>query len=88
MSNELLRSSSNGWNEYSKLVLTELERGSTERQGLGTKQDTTNINLAQLRTDIMVEIAGLKVKSGVWGALAGAIPVILGLAIWFITKGA
>lgn len=31
-------------------------------------------------------LAGLKVKSGVWGALAGIIPVALGLA-YMILKG-
>ena len=29
-----------------------------------------------------VEIAGLKVKSGVWGAIAGTIPVLVGVVMW------
>ena len=31
-----------------------------------------------------IELAVLKVKSGVWGLVGGAIPVALGLLIWFI----
>lgn len=33
----------------------------------------------------MVDIAGLKVKAGVWGALAGMVPVVVGLGIWVIS---
>lgn len=37
-------------------------------------------------TDIKVEIAMLKVKSGVWGALAGLIPAIITF-IYFWIRG-
>ena len=33
------------------------------------------------------DISILKVKSGLWGAIAGAIPVIVALIIYFITRG-
>ena len=59
------------WNKWSKHVLLELKR-------LGECQKTHGELLVSIRT----EIATLKVKSGVWGLLGGAIPVAIGLAIW------
>ena len=54
------------------------------------KQDETMI---KLRTDtdekiakVRTEIATLKVKSGVWGAIGAAVPITIAIAIWAITK--
>jgi len=33
----------------------------------------------------IVDIAGLKVKSGIWGALAGLIPVSIALTMWIMS---
>ena len=65
----------NGWNEWSRHVLAELERLNGCYEGLRVSVEK-----------IHVEIAMLKVKSGAWGALGGAIPVIIGLGVWAITK--
>ena len=59
----------NGWHEWSKHVLLELER-------LGKEQNETD----DAMTSIKVEIAMLKVKSGVWGAIGGLIPVLIYIA--------
>lgn len=32
-----------------------------------------------------IEIAGLKVKSGIWGAIAGMIPAAIGVGMWIIS---
>jgi len=58
----------NGWNEWSKHVLAELMRLDNGQKEMNTTQNK-----------ILVEIAMLKVKAGVWGALAGLIPA--GIAI-------
>lgn len=71
MSNE-----SNGWTEYRKLVLKELEDLNVE--AIESRKD--NIKIRE-------EIAALKVKAGVWGMMGGAIPVIIGLIIWIIKSG-
>lgn len=59
-----------GWSEYSKLVLSELER-------LGDEIKAVNDSLNKIN----VEIATLKVKSGVWGLVGASIPVAIGLGI-------
>lgn len=66
----------NGWNEWSKFVLKELERLNTCYERLDEKLDNmTN------------EITALKLKAGVWGALAGAIPVVVAILIWLLAGG-
>ena len=64
----------NGWSEWGKYVLKELERLNDcyeEQQ--------------KIMQQIQVEIAMLKVKSSVWGGIAGLIPSS-GLLIYYIIK--
>lgn len=55
-----------GWTEWGKHVLAELKRLGSESEGM-QKQ------MVELSNDI----AALRVKAGMWGAIAGAIPVII-----------
>ncbi len=73
MENE--KNSPNGWNEWAKYVLKELER-------LNEGQKETNDQMQLLRTDV----AMLKVKAGIWGAVAGSIPAIGTLIIALLLK--
>jgi hypothetical protein len=57
-------------------VLKELER-------LNNGMESMNKEL----TNIRVEIAMLKVKSGMWGAVGACIPIAIMLAIYFFTRG-
>lgn len=64
----------NGWIEWRKYVLEELKRlnGCYEEQH-------------RLFQESQVEIAVLKIKSGIWGLVAGLIPAT-GLLIYYIVK--
>jgi len=64
----------NGWNEWSRHVLKELDR-------LNGCQGKIEKDIKK----ISVDIATLKVKAGVWGAIAGLIPSVLAL-IYLLTK--
>ena len=66
----------NGWNEWSRHVLAELTRLNDGYENLG--------NSIQ---DIRVEIAMLKVKSGIWGAIGACIPVAIGLLMMYFKRG-
>jgi len=61
----------NGWNEYAKLVLADIKR-------LGERQQAMEEKINR----ILVQVAMLKVKSGVWGAVGAAIPVGAGILLW------
>ena len=52
----------NGWNEWAYKVLGDIER-------LSTGQDSIQKRL----TDIQIELATLKGKASIWGAIAGVI---------------
>jgi len=59
-----------GWNEYKLLVLDQLTRVSSQVQDLERKVDTFR---ADDIANVKVEIALLKQKAGLWGAVAGLI---------------
>lgn len=63
----------NGWNEWSKHVLAELERLNGCYVALDNKLD-----------EVRIDIAKLKVKAGIWGAIGGAIPVVVILGVWLV----
>ena len=69
-----MENESNGWAEWGKHVLKELDR-------LNDRDD----DHAKLIQAMQIEIATLKVKAGAWGGLAGLIPS-LGLLIYYIVK--
>ena len=56
----------NDWVKWSKHVLLELER-------LSSAYEATQREIQSIRVDI----ATLKVKAGVWGLIAGAVPVLI-----------
>ncbi len=64
---------SNGWSQWENHVLAELKR----------HNEWCN-ELADTQTQILVQLSALKVKAGIWGVIGGAVPVVIGLAIWFI----
>lgn len=65
----------NGWHEWSRHVLAELER-------LNGVCELMRVDIAKVRIDI----ARLQVKAGVWGLIGGSIPVIIALILWMMKK--
>jgi len=63
----------NGWNEWSRHVLAELERLNERIEQISQKQG-----------ELLVEIARLQIKSGIWGGLAAAGVVALFIAFEFL----
>lgn len=63
----------NGWSKWENHVLKEIKR-------LETAHLATLAQVSKVREDI----AGLKVKSGVWGIIGGTIPIVIVLAFWII----
>ena len=59
-----------GWDEWGKHVLLKLER-------LGDCYESLREEITQIKVDL----AGLKIKAGLWGAAAASVPVIIGITI-------
>jgi len=68
-----MESNDNGWKEYKQLVMAELKRFNSYQEKLDKKLDK-----------IIVDIATLKVKSGIWGFLGGALPVLIIVLVWIV----
>ena len=65
-----LQAGEDGWDQWAKFVLKELER-------LNANYETLRGEVGKVHT----EIATLKVKAGAWGAIGAAIPVLALLLI-------
>jgi hypothetical protein len=71
-----------GWTEYRRLVLGQLEKLESSISRLDGKLESfRNSEIAELK----VEVAMLKVKAGFWGAIGAAIPTI-GAILWMTLK--
>ena len=65
-----LRASADGWDQWAVYVIKKLER-------LDEHYEALRKEVGKIHT----EIATLKVKAGLWGAIGAAVPVLLMLAI-------
>ena len=75
MDDELIMADTNGWNQYQKLVMDKLD-----------EHNEKFTNIESKLTQIQIDIATLKVKAGVWGGIAGLVPVDLGLVLFHATQ--
>ena len=64
-----------GWQEWGRHVLAELVR-------LNNLYEKQSQRIGEVREDI----AGLKVKSGLWGLLGGLIPILIALVVALVTR--
>lgn len=63
----------NGWGEWAKHVLSELER-------LNACYEKLDERIQTMHTDIVT----LKIKAGVWGLVGGIIPVLVVIGIKYL----
>ena len=63
------------WEQWSKHVLEELKRLSESYE-----------KVSEIVTNLREDIATLKVKSGIWGAIGGIIPILVIVGIWLIFR--
>lgn len=64
----------NGWDQYQKLVIDKLN-----------DHDEKFTSIEEKLIKLQVEIATLKVKAGVWGGIAGLIPVVIAITMFYAT---
>ena len=63
------------WEEWGKHVLAELER-----------LDKSNRECRNCVARLQTEVSNLKLKSGIWGVVGAAIPILVGVLIYLVTK--
>ena len=69
---DALMAEQNGWDQYQKLVIDKLGEHDEKFTSIDSKL-----------TKIQIDIATLKVKAGVWGGIAGLIPVVIATVMFF-----
>ena len=74
MDDELM-TETNGWPQYQKLVMDKLG-----------EHDEKFTSIEDKLMKIQVDIATLKVKAGVWGGVAGLIPVVIAIVMFYATQ--
>jgi len=90
-------SNGNGWDEYKRLVLSEIRRIANFTQETRDKmdehcrdtRDQVSKEYKELSTQISTikaDIRALQIKAGVWGLMGGAIPVGIALLVWVIER--
>ena len=65
----------NGWDHYQKLVIDKLG-----------EHDEKFTSIESKLMKIQVDLATLKVKAGIWGGLAGMIPVVIAIVMFYATQ--
>jgi hypothetical protein len=83
-----------GWGEYRKLILAELERlsrciGDVDRKldsFRGDDMSKLRAEMAEIRLGLATLRTTVDLKSGVWGAIGGAIPAAIAALIWYVSK--
>ena len=79
-----------GWNEWGRHVLAELERLNNWCSKLDDKlvisREEIKAEVSKLRTDVKSEIVLLKLKARIWYAVGGSIPIAI-MIILILLKG-
>lgn len=71
----------NGWDEYRKLVMTEITRLTSEIRHERNNAHTVQHYMFDRMTEMEKELAMLKVRCGIWGLMGGLIPAVSALVI-------
>lgn len=74
----------NGWGEYKRLILDTMRRLEEIHDEHEERDEVRFSKINETLASIRADIASLKVRSGVWGAVAGAIPAIVVLVWWLL----
>lgn len=75
----------NGWGEYRKLVMTEIDRLAREIRHERNNAKQVQQHLWDQMLRVEKEVATLKVKCGIWGLVGGLIPVVTALLMTKLT---
>ena len=83
----------NGWNEYKKLVLNEMD--TMEEYRKESRSDSKDMRLLITNLEIRLvdkiasvdrTVAGLQVKAGIWGLGGGLIAALTVIGMWLVQQ--
>ena len=72
------------WSESEQFVKYSLEHHEKTIADLAQKVEKSMVEIQKTQIKILTELAGLRVKAGVWGVIGGALPVLIGIAAYLL----
>lgn len=78
--------SNDGWREWSRYVLKEIEHSREASESLRKEVSALRTDFATQSVEIHTELATLRTKAGLWGAMGAAVPVLLMIAIQLLSS--
>ena len=78
----------NGWSEYRRLILSDLEDLNTTLKD-HTKADSENFTLlTKLINEVKLDINSLKTKASIWGAVTGVVSsgIVSSIMYWMLAR--
>ena len=89
----MIKDNGNGWSEYKRVVLNEIEdlkkcydKIDSKFINLEKKLDLKFAEIVQLNIENAKLKTELRLKSGIWGAIAGGIPTLVGIILYLVFK--
>ena len=81
----------NGWNEYARFILKELESNTDQHEKITKKledlKDGLILEISKLTTKVAVIETKMTIRAGVTGGFTGlASGILVGVILWLITK--
>jgi hypothetical protein len=74
------------WEAQSALVLSELRRLDTQRCGDRARVESQHSEVMRAIAGLQVDVATLRVKAGLWGLVAGTIPVLVAAVVAWLRQ--
>ena len=77
---------SDDWQEWKNAILIDIKDLKIGAIELRKKLDIDHDKLMTELRKVHIELATLKIKASVWGAVAGMVPTIAALMFWLVSK--
>jgi hypothetical protein len=85
VADETLDSTGGDWAENRRHVLTELGRQGRTIEHLDRRLDSISDSHISFKTEVLLKIADLKFKQGMWGVIGAGLPTIAMGVLWWLT---
>jgi hypothetical protein len=73
------------WQDWSKYVLKELERLNTAIDAIREECVKIRVNINELHIEVATLKTEFRIRAGIWGAVAGAIPAAI-IIVYYVVK--
>ena len=73
-------------NEFKEKVIAEFRDNRDDHKAIQSKIDSITKDIAKSNMETAKAISGLKSKSGTWGMIGGAMPILVAMLVYLANK--